>query len=312
MNTETAISLYQVGRISGAVLIPKRTAHGQVWMAEFVVTTTLPPFITGNLETGDGGPLLFHDVPSALTELRHIGLSETTVQLRAGSSSRCQRFEPLYPWLQGLHALGYDEAKLLDAFAAHPATQLARGHVPALHTARLIIEHALGRSSGQELDARLPHLDVLDIKFLRPTPAGHLCQACCPDSADDFFFLVSLDAPEKHVRYVIADHKPALRSFVLMARHLRQPLADDATTSASGAPCFLLSPADIAYLRSLVTGAPDIIVQRICAHCGIPITDDFVVGPARMISRSKCSVFFHKNRDNCRHAARREVLLSAS
>lgn len=41
----------------------------------------------------------------------------------------------------------------------------------------------------------------------------------------------------------------------------------------------------------------------LCAHCGEPITDDFVVGSPKLIAPNRYSVFFHRNRKECLEAS---------
>jgi hypothetical protein len=45
----------------------------------------------------------------------------------------------------------------------------------------------------------------------------------------------------------------------------------------------------------------------ICAHCGKPITDDFVIG-MKMIGSNTFQVFFHRNRPECVKASRVHLL----
>jgi hypothetical protein len=78
-------------------------------------------------------------------------------------------------------------------------------------------------SSFAALEAYLPPVEVLDVKFLKRTDEGYLCQATCPDSQDDFTFLVSLDVPEKQLRQAVTHCKSALCKFVLVAAHRRHP-----------------------------------------------------------------------------------------
>src|SRR5713226_241727 len=47
------------------------------------------------------------------------------------------------------------------------------------------------------------------------------------------------------------------------------------------------------------------IVRNIflCAHCGEPITDEFVVGSPKLIAPNRYGVFFHRNRKECLKAS---------
>lgn len=41
----------------------------------------------------------------------------------------------------------------------------------------------------------------------------------------------------------------------------------------------------------------------VCAHCGEPITDEFVVGSPKLIAANGYGVFFHRNRNECLEAS---------
>lgn len=52
------------------------------------------------------------------------------------------------------------------------------------------------------------------------------------------------------------------------------------------------------------TGVSEVIGNMFqCAHCGEPITDDFVVGKPKLIAPNRFAVFFHKNRKECAAAS---------
>ncbi len=61
-----------------------------------------------------------------------------------------------------------------------------------------------------------------------------------------------------------------------------------------------------AKVQAARQGVPGVseLVRKVfmCAHCGEPITDDFVVG-IKMVSPETFGVFFHANRKLCRSAS---------
>jgi hypothetical protein len=227
-----------VGAIIGATVIERPAANGSVWVVEFEMKKALPPSVWNLLEVARGGPKIFKGVQAALNDIKSIGVTSATVQFTAAESFRANRFEWLYEWIRGLHQQNYDEAKILAAFATNPSTRLNLDDEAAVKLGRIIIRHALGQSDGKELEAYLPPIEVLDVKYLKATDEGHLCQATCPDRDHDFTFLVSPDVPEKKLKQVLAGRKPALCKFALVAAHQRHPQGyndPDEPASATGA-----------------------------------------------------------------------------
>lgn len=45
-----------------------------------------------------------------------------------------------------------------------------------------------------------------------------------------------------------------------------------------------------------------------CAHCGEPITDEFIIGTPKPVSQDRYGVFFHKHRDACLKASGARVV----
>jgi hypothetical protein len=267
MDFGMAISLQHVGAITGAMVVERPTASGSVWVVEFKVSKPLPTYISNLLEVSRGGPKIFKGVQAALNDVKSIGMTSATVQFTAAESFRANRFEWLYEWIRGLHQQGYEEEQIIKAFATNPSTHLNLEDEGAIKLGRIIIRHALGLSDGKELEAYLPPVEVLDVKYIKPTDEGHLCQATCPDSQDDFTFLVSLDVPEKKLKSVLADRKAALCKFVLVAAHQRYPQGYDdpdmpaAATGVYKPPvaAFRLTLSDIDCVRELSPGADNLI-----------------------------------------------------
>jgi hypothetical protein len=223
MDLGQALSMHHVGAITGVVVIERPTADGSVWLVEFKTAKSLPAYLSPLLEVARGGPKIFKGVQAALNDVKSVGVTTATVQFTAAASFRANRFEWLYEWIRGLREQGYDEEGILDAFATNPGTRLNLDDEAAVKQTRIIIRHALGQCDGKELEAYLPPIEVLDVKYLKETDEGHLCQGLCPDSQDNFTFLVSLDVPAKKLRQVLADRKPALCKFALVAAHQRYP-----------------------------------------------------------------------------------------
>lgn len=45
-----------------------------------------------------------------------------------------------------------------------------------------------------------------------------------------------------------------------------------------------------------------------CAHCGDPITDEFIVGAPKLIAPDKYGVFFHRSRKECLQASGAKIV----
>jgi hypothetical protein len=263
-----AFSLQHVGVITGATVVEKPTANGSVWVVEFDVDKPLPPHLSRHLEVARGGQKIFKGIQAALNDLKTVGFRNIRVQLTDAASFRTNRFEWLYPWIRSCYQQGMNEEGILEAFAVNPATRLQKNDREGERLARIIIQHALGKSDGKELEAYLPPVEVLDVKFLKETDEGFLCLATCPDGKDDFTFLVALDVLEKQLKGLIADRKAALCKYVLVAAHRRHPQGytdpDAPPPQKNGAQvpltaAFRLTRDDIDYLRALTPGAENII-----------------------------------------------------
>jgi hypothetical protein len=250
MEFAQALSMFQVGAITGATAIEKPTEEGSVWVVELIFGTQLPPHLSGWLEVARGGKKVFKSIQAALNDIKNIGVMSATVQFGSADSFRRNRFEYLYKWIQSLYQEGYDEEGILKAFETNPATSLQPGDEKAVRLAKVIIQHALGKSDGKELEAYLPPVEVLDVKYLKPTDEGHLCQAACPDG--DFTFLISLDVPIAQVKSTLTNHKAAMCKFTLVAAHCRNPqgYTDPANPSRPPAAAFRLTSDDINYLSA--------------------------------------------------------------
>lgn len=264
MELSQAFSMRHVGAIIGAAVRERPTADGSVWIVEFELGTPLPPYLSNLLEVARGGPKIFKTVQAALNDVKSVGVASATVQFTSASSFRANRFQWLYEWVQGLHQQGVGEEGILEIFSKSSHIKLDLNDPAAVKQSRAIIRHALGQSDGKELEEYLPPVEVLDVKFLKPTDEGYLCQAFCPDSKEDFVFLVALDVTEKTLKYVLANRKAALCQFALVAAHQRPPQGytdpDDPKPIVNGVwhppvAKFRLRSDDIACIRSLPAGA---------------------------------------------------------
>jgi hypothetical protein len=265
MELGQAFSLQHVGVITGATVVEKPTANGSVWVVKFELDNgkSLPPHLSRNLEVARGGQKIFKGIQAALNDLKSVGIKNVRVQLTDAASFRVNRFGWLYDWIRSLYQQGMDEEGILEAFAVNPATRLQKSDREGEKLARIIIQHALGKSDGKELEAYLPPIEVLDVKYLKETDEGFLCLAICPDSNDDFTFLVAADVPEKQLKGLIAERKTALCQYALVAAHRRHP--QEYTDPDSPPPkkgvytppvaAFRLTRDDIDYLRALTPGA---------------------------------------------------------
>ena len=227
MELREAVTMYHVGAITGATVREKPSHDGSSWIVEFQTNKPLPPMMSYLLEAARGGPKIFKGIQAALNDIKSIGLVSATVSLAAAASFRTNRFEWLYEWIRGLRQQNYNEEQILGAFATYAGTRLDLNDDAAVKLARIIIRHALGLSDGKELEAYLPPFEVLDASYLKRTPDGYLCQATCPDSRDDFTFLIDIELPEKELKAVFAERKPALCRLALVAAHQRYPQGYD-------------------------------------------------------------------------------------
>lgn len=250
MDFAQALSMFQVGAITGATAIEKPTEEGSVWVVELIFRTPLPPHLSGWLEVARGGKKVFKSIQAALNDIKNIGVTSATVQFGSADSFRRNRFEYLYEWIQFCHQEGYDEEGILKAFETNPATSLQPNDEKGKKLAKVIIQHALGKSDGKELESYLPPVEVLDVKYRKPTDEGHLCQATCPDG--DFTFLISLDVPVTQVKSALTNHKAAMCKFVLVAAHCRNPqgYTDPEKPGRSPAAAFRLTRDDINSLSA--------------------------------------------------------------
>jgi hypothetical protein len=250
MDFGQAISMFQVGAITGATAIEKPTEEGSVWVVELTFRTPLPPHLSGWLEVARGGKKVFKSIQAALNDIKNIGVMSATVQFGSADSFRRNRFEYLYGWIRSCYQEGHDEEWILKAFETNPATSLQPGDEEGIKLAKIIIQHALGKSDGKELEAYLSPVEVLDVKYLKPTDEGHLCQATCPDG--DFTFLISLDVPATQVKSALTNHKATMCAFALVAAHYRYPqgYTDPDSPGKSPAAKFRLTRDDVNYLSS--------------------------------------------------------------
>lgn len=267
MELGQAFSMRHVGAITGASVIERPSQNGSVWIVEFQLAAPLPSHFSNLLEVARGGPKIFKTVQAALNDVKSIGVTSPTVQFTTSDSFRANRFQWLYEWIRGLPQQGFDEDRILQAFSTNPSINLDLNDAAAVKLGRIIIQHALGKTDGKELEAYMPPVEVLDVKFLKPTDDGYLCQAFCADSEENFVFLVSLDVTEKKLKYVLADRKAALCKFALFAAHQRHPQGytdpDDPHPMINGvwhppAAKFRLTLIDIECIRTLPVGATDI------------------------------------------------------
>jgi hypothetical protein len=257
MDINQALAMRQVGAVTGAKVIERPTGEGSVWIVEFIFNQPLPESLSNLLEVSRGGPKIFKGVQAALNDLKTIGMASATVQFTAAHSFRANRFEWLYEWIRSLHQQGFDENRILSAFTTNPATHLDPDDPAAVKLGRIIIQHALGRSDGKELEAYLPPVEVLDVKYLRLTDEGHLCQATCANRDEDFVFLVGADVPEKELKSLLSDRKVAVCNYVLVAAHRLHPQAytDPDTGPVAPGPytppvaSFRLTRSDLDYLH---------------------------------------------------------------
>ncbi|MGA7157752.1 MAG: hypothetical protein WBY53_12935 [Acidobacteriaceae bacterium] len=250
MDYAQALSMFQVGAITGAKAIEKPTEEGSIWVVELIFRTPLPPHISGWLEVARGGKKVFKSIQAALNDIKNIGVASATVQFGAADSFRRNRFEYLYEWIRFCHQQGYDEEGILKAFETNPATSLQPGDEKGIKLAKVIIQHALGKSDGKELESYLPPIEVLDVKYLKLTDEGHLCQATHPDG--DFVFLISLDVSLADVKSALSNHKVAMCKFTLVAAHYRNPqgYTDPETPGRSPAAAFRLTRDDLHCLSA--------------------------------------------------------------
>jgi hypothetical protein len=252
-----ALAMHHVGAVTGAKVIERPTSDGSVWIVEFIFSHPLPESLSNLLEVSRGGPKIFKGVQAALNDLKTIGMANATVQFTAADSFRANRFEWLYEWIRGLHQQGFDEERILSAFTTNPATRLNADDHAAVKLGRIIIRHALGRSDGKDLEAYLPPVEVLNVRYLRLTDEGHLCQATCANSEEDFVFLVGSDVPEKKLKSLLSDRKAAVCKYVLVAAHRLHPQAytdPECRLPASGpytlpVASFRLTSSDFGYLH---------------------------------------------------------------
>jgi hypothetical protein len=268
MELGQAFSMHHVGAITGATVIERPAANGSVWVVEFQLGAPLPSYLSNLLEVARGGPKIFKTVQAALNDVKSTGVTNATVQFTVSDFFRANRFQWMYEWIQGLPQQGFDEDLILQAFATNKSINLDLNDPAAVKLGRIIIRHALGKSDGKELTAYLPPVEVLDVKYLKPTDEGYLCQAFCADSKEDFIFLVSLDVSEKTLKYVLTDQKAALCKFVLIAAHQRHPQMytdpDQPAPTINGvwhppSAAFRLTLNDIDCVRALPLGAADLV-----------------------------------------------------
>lgn len=250
MEFAQALSMFQVGAITGATAIEKPTQDGSVWVVELIFRAPLPSNLSGSLEVARGGKKVFKSIQAALNDIKNIGVTSATVQFGSADSFRRNRFEYLYQWIRFCYQQGLDEEGILKAFETNPTTLLQPGDEKGTKLAKIIIQHALGKSDGKELESYLPPIEVLDVKYLKPTDEGHLCQATHPDG--DLNFLISLDVPVAQVKSALANHKAAMCKFALVAAHCRNPqgYTDPETPGRSPAAAFRLTLDDINYLSA--------------------------------------------------------------
>lgn len=250
MDYAQALSMFQVGAITGASAVEKPTEEGSVWVVELIFRTPIPSHLSAWLEVARGGKKVFKSIQAALNDIKNIGVMSATVQFCAVDSFRKNRFEYLYEWIRFCHQQGLDEEEILKAFETNPATSLQPGDEKGVKLAKVIIRHALGKSDGKELESYLPPIEVLDVKYLKPTDEGHLCQATHPDG--EFTFLIGLDVPVAQVKSALINHKAAMCQLTLVAAHCRNPqgYTDPETPGRSPAAAFRLTGDDIHYLSS--------------------------------------------------------------
>ena len=264
MDIGIAASMFAVGAIAHTKVLERPQPDGpSAWVVKFEMNKPLPSYMSNLLEVARGGPKIYKSVQAALNDVKTIGITNTEVQLVDATSFRANRYEWLYPWVRSLAGQGFDEERILGAFSTYQGVKLDLANDADVKLARIIIKHALGLSDGKELEAYLPPVDVLDVKFLKQTDEGWaLCQASCSNSDEDFTFLVR-DVPEKTLRYAIADHKAAFCKLVHFTAHRRHPQEYTDASAPQDTPgvykppvaSFLLDAGDIHAIRNSTPGA---------------------------------------------------------
>jgi hypothetical protein len=223
MDIGQAFSMFHVDAILSAKVIEKPALSRSVWVVQFEMRKEPPLYITTSLETARGEEKIFKSVEAALKDLKNIGFTDVVISMSTVENFRRNRFEWLYEWIVGLHEQGWDEERILQAFETCPATHIDLSNEKEVSLAKAIIGHAVGRTDGKELEAYLPPIDVLDIKWLKTVTEGYLFQAICPDSAENFYFLIESSLSEKQLSRLVSTHKDVLCKRVLVAAHTQHP-----------------------------------------------------------------------------------------
>lgn len=75
MDFSQALSMFQVGAITGATAVEKPTQEGSVWVVELIFRTPLPAHLSGWLEVARGGKKIFKSIQAALNDIKNIGVN---------------------------------------------------------------------------------------------------------------------------------------------------------------------------------------------------------------------------------------------
>jgi hypothetical protein len=103
-------------------------------------------------------------------------------------------YKYLYTWIIGLRDQGYTHDQIMKAFKTCPSTIMDSSNAEQVKLADIIIRHALGQASDQEIEPYSHPTEVLSFKPFGECTEGFVFLANTPDGEDDIYFLVEKNA----------------------------------------------------------------------------------------------------------------------
>jgi|GEM_PF-5272003 len=137
-------------------------------------------------------------------------------------------YEYLYGWIVGMRDEGFDHEQIMEAFKTCPTTKMDANDQDQLKLADVIIRHALGQASDQEIEMYCHPTEVIGFKQIGKCAEGYIFMAHTTEDEDDFHFLVEEDAIDgasslDEVRNVLMRFEEQVCRLLLYKSHTQSP-----------------------------------------------------------------------------------------
>lgn len=137
-------------------------------------------------------------------------------------------YKHLYAWIIGLRDQGYTHDQIMKAFETCPSTNMDSSNAEQVKLADIIIRHALGEASDQEIEPYSHPTQVLSFEPFGECAEGFVFLANTPDGENDIHFLVEKTAlgdnsSIEKVFEVLSNNKINTCNLILYKAHTQHP-----------------------------------------------------------------------------------------